>query len=47
MCLRITPSISIPLSEIDMQAIRAQGTGGQNVNKVETKVTMRFLHVSR
>jgi ribosome-associated protein len=42
MCLKITPSISIPLSEIDMQAIRAQGAGGQNVNKVSSAIHLRF-----
>ena len=35
-------SISISLSEIDMQAIRAQGSGGQNVNKVSTAIHLRF-----
>ena len=42
MCLKITQSISIPLSEIDMQAIRAQGAGGQNVNKVSSAIHLRF-----
>jgi ribosome-associated protein len=32
----------IPLTEIDFQAIRAQGSGGQNVNKVSTAIHLRF-----
>lgn len=40
--LVITPTLSIPDHEIAWQAIRAQGSGGQNVNKVSTAVHLRF-----
>ena len=36
------PDIDIPLSEVEFVAIRAQGKGGQNVNKVSNAVHLRF-----
>ncbi len=40
--LKINAALAIPDSEIDMQAIRAQGAGGQNVNKVSSSIHLRF-----
>ena len=40
--LRISHKVTIPVSEIEIGAIRSQGPGGQNVNKVSTAVHLRF-----
>lgn len=40
--LKISGQLTIPSTEIDMQAVRSQGSGGQNVNKVSTAVHLRF-----
>jgi ribosome-associated protein len=39
---RISNKVTIPAREIEISAIRAQGAGGQNVNKVSSAIHLRY-----
>lgn len=40
--LDITPTIQLPLAEIEFTAIRSQGAGGQNIHKTSSAAQLRF-----
>lgn len=40
--IRVTPTLSLDDAEISLEFLRASGPGGQNVQKVETAVRLRF-----
>ena len=42
MPLEISRNVSIPDNEIELIAVRAQGAGGQNVNKVATRIEITW-----
>ncbi len=40
--LYVNPQLTIPAAEITTSAVRSSGPGGQNVNKVNSKITLRW-----
>ena len=40
--IHISTALYVPLTEVSLNPIRAQGAGGQNVNKVSTAIHLRF-----
>ncbi|HNP35614.1 MAG TPA: alternative ribosome rescue aminoacyl-tRNA hydrolase ArfB [Woeseiaceae bacterium] len=44
--IRINDTIAIPLDAVEFQAVRAQGAGGQHVNKVASAIHLRFDYLN-
>ncbi|MAT91612.1 MAG: hypothetical protein CME59_03340 [Halioglobus sp.] len=42
MTITISSTVELPLEEVQFSAVRAQGAGGQNVNKVASAIHLRF-----
>lgn len=42
MAIKLTDTVELDESELDFSAIRSQGSGGQNVNKVSSAIHLRF-----
>lgn len=40
--LQLAPGVAVPMDELHWSSIRAQGAGGQNVNKVSSALHLRF-----
>ena len=40
--LFVSPALTVPANELHFTSVRASGPGGQNVNKVSSKVELRF-----
>ena len=40
--VEVSPTLTIPDSELQWKTSRSGGPGGQNVNKLETRATVRF-----
>lgn len=40
--VEINPALTVPDAELEVRTSRSGGPGGQNVNKLETRVTVRF-----
>jgi ribosome-associated protein len=40
--IRITPDVTIPVTELELKASRASGPGGQGVNTTDSRVELRF-----
>lgn len=44
--LELRPGLVIPAAELHVESVRSGGPGGQNVNKVASKVVLRFAPLS-